>query len=154
MTEDSSPRNSRVNTRGRPFQRGNPGRPKGARDKATVMLETMFDGAAEEIGGKAVDLAREGQVQAIKLVLDRACPARKNRTVQGLTLPPIKTPADAVAVMGAIASAIADGVVTIAEARDLSDIIDAYRKAHEFADLERRIAALEREAAHGPVTPG
>ena len=154
MPEVSSPRISRVFTRGRPFQTGNPGRPRGARNKAAAVLETLFDGEAEEIGRKAVELAKLGRLDAIRLVLDRTYPARKGRPIEGVALPAIATPADAVAAMGVIATAVAAGALTIPEARDLSDLIDAFRKAHELADIERRIAALEQEAAHGSLKAG
>ena len=35
-----TPRNGRVVSRGRPFAKGNPGRPRGARHKTTVLAET------------------------------------------------------------------------------------------------------------------
>src|SRR5579862_8797596 len=86
-----SARNSRVNTRGRPFgpdhpgrpfQPGNPGRPKGARNKASLMLERMFHGEAEEIGRKAIELAKDGTLGAVKLVIDRAYPVPRSRSVE------------------------------------------------------------------------
>ena len=42
-------RNNAVNTRGRPFAAGNPGRPKGARNKATLAVEQLLDGEAEAL---------------------------------------------------------------------------------------------------------
>src|SRR5437764_865474 len=80
---DSPPRYSRVITRGRPFEPGNPGRPKGARHKATVMLEEMFTGEAGEIGRKTVELAKEGTFGAIKLILDRTYPKVRTRRIEG-----------------------------------------------------------------------
>jgi hypothetical protein len=64
------------------------------------------------------------------------------------------TAADAVTAMGAITAAVADGVLTIAEARGLADVIDAFRKTLELADIERRLATLEREIALGAVRAG
>ncbi len=147
MTHDVN-RISPVLTDGR-FKPGNPGKPKGARNRATRLLEAFFDGEADEVAQKAVAMAKKGRVDAIRLVLDRACPARKHRFVEGLALPPIKTASDAVAAMGAITAAVADGVLTIPEAHDLADIVDIFRRVHELADLERRVVVLEREAAHG-----
>ena len=146
-----APRISRVITRGRPFKLGNPGKPKGARSKAATIIEAMFTGEAEEIGRKALDLAKQGKMDAIKLVLDRAYPARRGRPLDGLTLPAITTLTDAVAAMGAITTAVSMGALTIEEARDLSDIIDTFRKTHELADIERRVALLEKESAHAPA---
>jgi hypothetical protein len=149
MSELSNPRISRVKTRGRPFRKGNPGRPKGARNKAKTMLESMFHGEAAKIGRKAIELAKEGRFDAIKLVLDRAYPSRNCRAIDGVSLPPIKTLDDAVTAMGMIAQAASAGAITIEEARALSEIIESFRKTHELADIERRLAALEKGTAHG-----
>ena len=150
---------SRQKTRGRPFGAGNPGRPfppgqggrpKGVRNKATTTLAAMFEGEAEKIGRRAVELAKEGQVGAIKLILDRAYPARRGRCLEGLQLPAIASAADAVAAMGAITAALAAGTLSIEEARDLTDILDDFRKMHELVDIERRVVALERKRDQAP----
>jgi hypothetical protein len=151
MSELPNTRILRVKTRGRPFEKGNPGRPKGARNKAKTMLESMFHGEAEKIGRKAIELAKEGRFDAIKLVLDRAYPSRKSRAIEGVTLPPIKTLADAVAAMSEITQAVSAGTITIEEARALSEIIENFRKTHELADIERRLTALEKGSANGPA---
>jgi hypothetical protein len=44
-----SPRNNAAKTRGRPFAKGNPGRRKGARHRATVAAEALLDGEAEAL---------------------------------------------------------------------------------------------------------
>jgi hypothetical protein len=56
--------NSRNNTsktlgrgRGRPFEKGNAGRPKGVRNRATMAAAVLLDGEAEALVGKAVELA-------------------------------------------------------------------------------------------------
>jgi Family of unknown function (DUF5681) len=55
---------------GRPFepgQSGNPaGRPKGSRNKATLAVEALLDGEAEEITRKAIELAKKGDLAAIR----------------------------------------------------------------------------------------
>ncbi len=154
MSENPISRKSRVFTRGRPFQPGNPGKPKGARNKSAVMLEAMFDKEAQAVARKAIQMAKQGKLDAIRLVLDRACPARRGRTVSGLALPPMRTIADAVAATGAIAAAVTTGTLTVAEARDLAEIIDVFRRAQELADIERRIVILEQEAADAALNAG
>jgi hypothetical protein len=152
----SPPRICRVNARpgqfgpgnpGRPFPPGNPGRPKGARNKATTMLAAMFAGEAESIGRKAIELAKEGKVGAVRLVLDRAYPSRKGHVIDGVKLPAIKSAADTVAAMAAIVAAISAGTLTTDEARDLSAVIEVYRKTHELAEIEHRLVAVERAIA-------
>ena len=51
---------------------GNPkGRPKGARNKATLAAEALLDGDAETITKKAIELAKAGDLTAIRLCLRR-----------------------------------------------------------------------------------
>lgn len=84
---------------GRPFepgQSGNPaGRPKGSRNKATLAVEVLFDGEAEVITRKAIELAKNGDLAAIRLCLDRIAPPRKDRPVL-FALPPLGKPEDTV----------------------------------------------------------
>jgi hypothetical protein len=48
--------------RGRPFKPGNPGRPPGARNKATQAIEQLAEGHAESLGEKVMELALGGDV--------------------------------------------------------------------------------------------
>ena len=133
--------------RGKPFQPGNQGRPRGARDKAATELARMFQGEAQRIGRRAIELAEEGRVGCVKLVLDRAfAEPRIERTLPALKLPVLKTGADALTAMGLVAAALADGAITTTMARDLSITVDAFRKMYELADMESRIKALEANA--------
>ena len=50
------PRKYVAETRGRPFEPGNPGRPKGSRNKATLAAEALLDGEAEALTHKAIEL--------------------------------------------------------------------------------------------------
>jgi hypothetical protein len=47
-------------TRGRPFQPGNPGRPKGARNRTTLAAEALLDNEGEALTRKAIELAMKG----------------------------------------------------------------------------------------------
>jgi len=48
-------------------QSGNPaGRPRGTRNKSTVLLQNMLEGEAEAITRKVIALAKEGDMAAIK----------------------------------------------------------------------------------------
>ena len=84
-----SRRKNVMKTRGRPFQKGNPGRPKGARDTATLAVERLLEGEREAIGRKCVELALSGDTTALRLAMERIAPVRKARV--RLTLPPVET---------------------------------------------------------------
>jgi hypothetical protein len=53
-------RKNAKNTRGKPFQPGNAGRPKGTRNKTTLALEALLDGEAEALTRKAIEMALTG----------------------------------------------------------------------------------------------
>jgi hypothetical protein len=135
--------------RGRPFLKGrsgNPeGRPRGARNAATVIAEELLDGEAAIITRKAIDLAKEGNPVALRLCLDRLLPPRRDRPV-AFPLPPLKSTADAVAAQAAIVAAVADGNLTPAEAAELSSLIGNVVRAIEATELEQRVRALEEQA--------
>src|SRR6202022_4903689 len=49
-------------------QSGNPaGRPPGSRNRATIMVQNLLEGAAENIAKRAAQLAEEGNVAAIRM---------------------------------------------------------------------------------------
>jgi hypothetical protein len=54
-----------------PFEKGesgNPaGRPRGARNRATLLMENLLADDAEAIGRKAVEMAKGGDMAAIRL---------------------------------------------------------------------------------------
>jgi hypothetical protein len=125
----------------KPGQSGNPaGRPPGSRNKATLAIEAMLEGEAEAIGRKAIELAKSGDLTAIRLCLDRLCPPRKDRHVN-FELPPMQKPADAVAATAAIVDAVARGDLTPSEAGELSRVVAAYATTLEAADFDARLQA-------------
>ena len=64
----------------KPGQSGNPaGKPKGTRNKATLAVEALLDGEAEELTRKAIELAKTGDIPALRICLDRILPPRKDR---------------------------------------------------------------------------
>jgi hypothetical protein len=102
----------------------------------------MLEGEAEAIGRKAIELAKSGDLTAIRLCLDRLCPPRKDRHVN-FELPPMQKPADAVAATAAIVDAVARGDLTPSEAGELSRVVAAYATTLEAADFDARLRKLE-----------
>jgi hypothetical protein len=130
----------------KPGRSGNPnGRPAGSRNKATLAIESLLEGEAETLARKVVELAKEGDLQALRLCLDRLCPPRKDSPVS-FRLPPMVTTVDAVAAMAALVGAVASGELTPIEAGELTKIIQAFAKIIETAELEQRIRKLEETA--------
>src|SRR5262245_11671240 len=128
--------------RGRPFKPGNPGRPPGSKNKTTRMAEQLAEGQAEQVVQKLLELARAGNVAALRMVLDRVWPPRKGQPVN-VVMPPINSSQDLFHAIAAIWTAIREGRLTPEEASDLSILIDRSLQAIELYDITKRIAALE-----------
>jgi hypothetical protein len=60
----------------------------------TLAVEALLDGEAETITRKAIKLAKDGNMAALRLCLDRIAPPRKDRPVL-FELPPVSSAADA-----------------------------------------------------------
>jgi len=133
--------------RGRPFkpgQSGNPaGRPPGSRNAATMAAEALLDGESAALTRKAIKLAKEGDLAALRLCLERILPPRKDRPVN-FALPALASPKDASVALAAILEAVAKGELTPAEASEMGKLIDGYVRAVEANELADRLDALER----------
>lgn len=138
-------RNNGRNTDGT-FGPGNPGRPKGARHKATTAALALLDGQAEALTQKAIETALAGDTVALRLCLDRIAPPRKDAPVS-FALPKMDTAQDAAKAAGAVVDAVALGDLTPIEAAQIMGLIETYRRTLETCDLEARVAALEAGAA-------
>jgi hypothetical protein len=124
-------------------QSGNPaGRPPGCRNHATRTAEALLDGEAEALTRKAVSLALDGDASALRLCLDRVIAPRRDRPVQ-FVLPPIAGVADVANAMAAITAAVAEGAMTPGEGAEVAKVVDAYVRAVEASDFDRRLKALE-----------
>jgi hypothetical protein len=143
MTED--PRKCASNTRGKPFEPGNPGKPKGARHKTTLLAEKLMQEDAEKIVKAVLDAAGNGDMTAARIVLDRIAPARRDNPVT-FDLPKIERPADAVAVHTAILAAVANGEISPGEAADVARLVDGFVKTIELVEIDERLKRLEGRA--------
>jgi Family of unknown function (DUF5681) len=127
-------------------QSGNPaGRPPGARNKATLLAEAMFEGEAEAIVRMAIGKAKEGDMTAIRLCLDRVIPRQRDRAT-AFDLPPIDSAADALAALTTIVAGVRAGDLTAAEGSELSKLVDHYLRALEAKDFEARLHMLENRS--------
>jgi hypothetical protein len=124
-------------------QSGNPaGRPQGALNRATLAAQALLDGEAEALTRKAVELALEGNMAALKLCLERLLPPRKERPLT-LTLPDVSGADSLPRLTAALLAAVGNGELTAGEAAGLSTLAANHGKALELMELEKRIAKLE-----------
>ena len=76
------PRKNAGKTRGRPFAKGNPGRPKGAKNETTRLVETLLEGEAAAIGRTCIERAKAGDPVALRLAMERIAPVGRGRPVR------------------------------------------------------------------------
>lgn len=126
------------------FTAGNPGRPPGARHKATQAALALLEGEADSLSRKAVNLALEGDTTALRLCLERIAPPRKDAPVV-FDLPSMQCAADAARAAGEIVRNVATGELTPTEGAHVMGLIETYRRTLETTELETRLSALEAE---------
>lgn len=140
--------NTAPKQRGRPFERGksgNPnGRPKGARNNATVLAEALLDGEADAITRKLIEKAREGDTTALRLCLERLLPPRRGRPVAFELPSKIETAADAVQASSLVLKACAAGNLSPGEATEIMSMISSHIRLLETTEIEARLTALEK----------
>lgn len=124
------------------FTKGNPGRPRGSRNKTTQVVEALLDGEAEALTRCAVKQALEGDTTALRLCLERIAPPRKEAPVQ-FRLPVMETARDAATAASAVLQAVSEGDLTPSEGAHVMQLVETYRRTLELSDLEARIVALE-----------
>ena len=125
-------------------QSGNPyGRPLGSRNKRTIAAEKLFGEEAEALTRVAIDLAKEGDIAALRLCMDRICAPHRHRPVS-FDMPQLAIAADAVGAMGTIVQAIADGELAPPEAAELAKVVQGFAQAITTNDIDKRLTNLEK----------
>jgi hypothetical protein len=132
--------------RGRPFSHGNPGKPKGARNKVTVLAEKLVEGDVEDIVRSIIASAKAGNPAAIAAVARILLPERRGRSVTIDLGGELYHSASSLArATTAVLQAAFDGVVSAEEAQNFGIIISAAARSYELESLEDRVLALESE---------
>jgi hypothetical protein len=135
---DAASRNNAPKTRGRPFVKGNPGRPKGARHRVTLLAEKLMQADVKAIVEAVVKAARNGDMTAARIVLDRIAPARRDSTVR-FDLPKIESIDNIAPAMGAVLAAVASGEISPNEGQAIAALLGQQRQAFETAELAQRL---------------
>jgi hypothetical protein len=120
------------------------------RNKAARAAESLFDGEVEHLTRRCVDMALAGDVQAMRLCVERLLPPVKARPFN-FQIPELKTIADAQRALSLIIAGTANGTILSDEAVVLSNIIASFVKTVEISELEARLIALERATAPSPT---
>jgi hypothetical protein len=113
-------------TRGRPFEKGksgNPtGRPRGARNRTTLAAEALLEGEAEALTRKVIELALSGDLNALRLCLDRLIPPRREQPID-IEMAKLQKVHDARYAVADVIAAAAAGKITLSTAAELTRLI-------------------------------
>jgi hypothetical protein len=151
MTETSADRTEEG--RFAPGHSGNPaGRPKGARNRASLLGEMLREGEAEVIVRRYIERALEGDRVAIRVLFRALVPLAKGRAIE---LDVEEPGADPVAAYDAALREVARGAVTLDEAAQFSRLLAARQAAASRRSAAAAAAARPDAAkpAPGPVAP-
>ena len=142
--KSSGPRSQSKGTqRFRKGASGNPkGRPKGSRNKKTLLAENLLEGEAEELVRKCIEMAKEGDRAAMRLVMERLYPPPRSRPLH-FDLPKTETAEELLAAFDAVLAAVATGEITPDEAQVVAALLSQKVKLIETVDLDRKLTELE-----------
>jgi hypothetical protein len=129
-----------TNIRGRPFEKGNPGRRRGSKNRRSLVSAALLADEEQKLVRKAVHLAEAGDVQMLKFLLGRVLPRERVITVD---LPPMVHADDAVDGLGSIMHAVSEGKISPSEGAALATIVNSYSRAIDVADMVKRLEGIE-----------
>jgi hypothetical protein len=122
---------------------GNPaGRRPGTKSRKQLVVEGLFEGEVDEIARKAIELARGGNTEMIRMIVDRVAPLRRGRPVH-FKIPQVNDTGDVLEAFNGILRSCANGILTIEEAQALASVVEAGSRAVFVKELEERVERLE-----------
>jgi hypothetical protein len=125
-----------------PGQSGNPsGRPRGSRNRRSLLAEKVYEERAQELVDKSIELALAGDGVALRVCMDRVLAPMRERTVE-FELPAMANAADAVGAMSAVVRGIADGDLMPREAARLATVVQEFARTVGTAVIERELREL------------
>ena len=124
-------------------QSGNPaGRVSGSRNRATMIMEQLFDGASSDVSMEALAQAMNGDGATLRLIVRSVIGPRRNRA-SSFAMPLLQGAADVAPAIAAIAAAAAEGAISTAEASEMSQVVERYTRALAADEIEARLRRLE-----------
>jgi hypothetical protein len=119
------------------------GNKAGSRHRVTLAVEALLDGQHEALTAKAVELALSGDTTALRLCLDRLAPPKKDVPIR-MSLPQVKSAADAVVASSEVLAAVSAGEITPDEGARIMALLTAHKAIVEAGDHEVRISEMEQ----------
>jgi len=137
---------------GKPFEKGNKigkGRPRGSRNKRTVLSQQLLDEHAESLLLQAILLARQGDAGMVKALLPYLLPRSHEKPIELGPLP-VGTAEEVSESAKIVLNKVAAGEITLNQGRELFELLNTCRLFIETHDHEARIAAIERGLGDSP----
>jgi hypothetical protein len=132
---------------------GNPaGRPRGSRNRATLLASQLREGEAELVARIVIEAALAGDMRMAKFLLERIFSRPKSRTIV-LDLPDGDSAAAAAGCLDAILAAVTAGEITIDEGERMARLVaqrDRYRAADQESAPEQTATAQPETAQDAP----
>ena len=115
----------------KPGVSGNPaGKPKGTLNRTTVLTRNILQGEAEDVARVVLEAAKNGDLTAAKLVLDKLIPSSKESPIDAgaVDVPSPVTNENAPAAMSLVLDAVASGAITPGQGLALIGMIEKTAK--------------------------
>lgn len=123
---------------------GNPrGKAKGIKNRATLAAEQLLQGELESICRRLIQEATAGNMQAIKMILDRVLPPKRNSYIS-FKLPDLDDSSGVLSAIDYVMKALSRGNLSVEDAEALTKMIDIYIRAKETHDYEERLLKIEQ----------
>lgn len=124
---------------------GNPaGRPKGSKNRATLLALCALEGEIGAIVKIIIKAAKEGDMTAARLVVDKLIPSAKERPMS-ISLPKAADIAGCLQAQIAVLEAVSSGDLLPGEGQVLSSLIENQRRSMETQQLEQRLKMIEEK---------
>ena len=134
--------------RGRPFEPGNKfgrGRPRGSRNKTTMLAQELLSSHAVPIVRKVILMALQGDMKAMQLCMDRTLPVLRELPIK-LGALPMRTLADLSKTSEKVCKKVAAGQLTTAQGHAVFELIEHHRRVIETTELEKGMSLLEAKS--------
>ena len=134
-------------SKGNGFKNGSSGNAQGKRKnhcgEASVLVQCLIDREAEAITRKVIERAKEGDITALKICMDRLSPISKRRPI------PVELQLDRSAESVASANkrvfdALVAGKIDMDEAKTLKGLLDSVLLSIEYDEFERDLNEVKR----------
>ena len=118
------------------------GRPKGSRNKKTLLAQEILDSRGGAVLSRAFDMAEKGDPQLIRTLLPYIMQSKE--TTPRLGPLPMGTTSELVQSSESVLSKVALGEISMGDAAKLLAMLEQRRKILEAESFERRLRTLEQ----------